>query len=188
MGEVEHGWTGVKRGSQAPYNKPLAGLSDDVVPSTLKVDINNRPYSSFYSDVGIYRDNQCTYTEGVDGQRGHLGTWFCPTSTAQYYDVTYESMDLDFLTRKLTPLAIRSGGYLAIVNGPADHSQCLGYGCSLREMILHSTMACNKEYDFYISSNYPLNSRFHVPFAPDDCLIKLTIYNKRPNRSTFSRK
>ena len=182
MGEVEYGWTGIKRGSQAPYDKPLAGLSDDIVPSTLKFDINNRPYSSFYSDVGIYRDNQCTYTEGVEGQYGHLGTWFCPASTAEYYDVTYESMDLDFLTRKLTPLAIRAGGYLAIVNGPADHSQCLGYGCSLREMILHSTLACNKEYDFYISSNFPLHSRFNIPFAPADCLIKMTIYNKRPNR------
>ena len=174
-GEVEFGWTGVKRGNSA-YNNPMAGLSDDKIPMPLRFDQNNKPFSTYYTDVGVYRDNKCTYEDNA------ANGWFCPVETGQYFDVTFESLDNDFLTRKLTPLAVRGGGYLFLVNGPADHSTCVGYGCNFREMILHSTMSCDKEYDYYLSSTFPLHSRFHMPYAPASCIIKLNIYNKRPNR------
>ena len=179
IGEAEFGWTGVTRGSNSPYDMPVSGLSDDAIPSPMKVDSNNVAYSSFYSEVGVYRNSDCTYNSATEL---NLGSWFCPASTADYYDLSFESLDEDFLSRKLSPIAVRSSGYLYLLNGPADHSACTGYACTQREALYHTTVVCNKDFDYYLTSVFPLNSRFMLPYAPADCLIRLAVYNKRQNR------
>ena len=40
-----------------------------------------------------------------------------------------ESMDDDTETRRLSPVAVLSGGYVDLLNGPQDHGWCNGYAC-----------------------------------------------------------
>jgi hypothetical protein len=47
---------------------------------------------------------------------------------------------------------------------------------------MHSTIACGKDYDYYFSSTLPLEAKFHLPYAPESCKIKVAFYTKRPNR------
>ena len=95
------------------------------------------PLSQVYSEAGVIRAPGCTYLPTAPG-------WFCPSSTGiEYWDVVYEMMDEDHFKRRLSPLAVRgTGGYLDIINGPTDHTCCIGYACSMRLQTYHTTVAC----------------------------------------------
>jgi hypothetical protein len=49
-----------------------------------------------------------------------------------YANMVIESMDSDTETRRLSPVAITSDGYIDLLNGPQDHGWCQGYTCQLR--------------------------------------------------------
>ena len=135
------------------------------------------PLSKVYSEAGVIRAPGCTYLPTAPG-------WFCPSSTGiEYWDVVYEMMDEDHFKRRLSPLAVRgTGGYLDIINGPTDHTCCIGYACSMRLQTYHTTVACGKEFDYYFTSTIPVEGRFHFPHAPPECKIKIALYTKKPNR------
>ena len=135
------------------------------------------PLRQVYSEAGVIRAPGCTYLPTAPG-------WFCPSSTGiEYWDVVYEMMDEDHFKRRLSPLAVRgTGGYLDIINGPTDHTCCIGYACSMRLQTYHTTVACGKEFDYYFTSTIPVEGRFHFPHAPPECKIKIALYTKKPNR------
>merc|ERR1711892_1253199 len=177
LAESEYEWDGVTRGD-VTYSDTRDGLGDYRVPTPMKtrLDGSEIPINEVYSEAGVVRDSSCEYRANVPG-------WLCPsTSGLEYHDVIYEMMDEDHLNRRLTPLAIRSEGNMDIINGPGDHSCCIGYACSLRLMTMHTTVACGKNYDYFFSSTLPLEAKFHFPYAPDTCKIKIAFYTKRPNR------
>ena len=79
-------------------------------------------------------------------------------------------MDKDSTRRRLTPLAVRAeNSHIDIINGPGDHSSCIGYACFIRLSTFHTTVACGKSYDFYFSSTTPMSAKFHFAQAPEDC-------------------
>ena len=182
LAESEFEWDGQTRGG-VTYTSPRDGLGDYRIPTPMqtRMDGSRIPFEDVYTHAGVVRDPSCEYKTDMEDSN----MWFCPASAGlEYHDIIYEMMDEDHINRRLTPLAVREndGGYLDIVNGPGDHSCCIGYACSLRLMTLHTTIACGKSYDYYFSSTLPLEAKFHFPFAPESCKIKIAFYTKRPNR------
>ena len=141
----------------------------------MKIDMNGRKLSKsqIYKEAGTVRSAECRYIRDYWG-------WFCPKSTGlRYFDLVYEMMDKDHMTRRLTPLAVRSDdGYLDIINGPADHTCCIGYACNMRLMTLHSTVACGRNFEYMFSSTLPISQRIHFEYAPEDCKVRLSLYSK----------
>lgn len=52
--------------------------------------------------------------------------------SVRYGMLSIESMDHDTETRRLSPVAVFSGGYIDLLNGPQDHGWCSGYTCRKR--------------------------------------------------------
>ena len=182
MAESEFEWDGVSRededGNTVPYSNTQDGLGDYRIPKPLltRLDGSKIPVEELVNDYGVVRGPNCEWRPSLPG-------WFCPKSDAEYYDLIYEMLDEDKDRRRLTPLAILSDtGYIDITNGPGDHSCCIGYACQIRLMTIHTTVACGVSYDYYFSSTTPLSARIHFPDAPENCLIKIQFYSKRPNR------
>ena len=177
IAESEYEWDGVERDG-VTYADTRDGLGDYRIPSPMKTDLDGSeiPIDQVRSNFGVVRDDTCSYDANAPG-------WFCPAATGlQYYDLVYEMMDEDHFRRRLTPLAVRSDGYVDIINGPGDHSCCIGYACSLRMMTIHSTISCGKDFEYFFSSTLPIEAKFHLPDAPENCKIKVALYTKRPNR------
>ena len=49
-------------------------------------------------------------------------------------------------------------------------------------MTIHTTVACGKDYDYFFTSTLPVEAKFHLPYAGEDCKVKVALYTKRPNR------
>ena len=183
--ESEFEWDGVTRvqpdGSRVTYSSTQDGLGDYRIPKPMQTRLDGSmiPINEVRQDFGIVRNSDCVWKHNVPG-------WWCPKGSGEnelrYFDIVFESMDADFQRRRLTPLAIRSEGYIDIVNGPGDHSCCIGYACQIRLMTLHTTVACGKQYDYFFSSTTPMSMKFHFPQGPEDCKVKISFYTKRPNR------
>ena len=182
MAESEFEWDGITRGGHT-YRDTRDGLGDYRIPNPMRTTSSGGriPYNQVYQEAGIIRDASCKY------ETSYGPGWFCPLSAGlKYHDLVYEMMDEDHMNRRLTPLAVRGTNkgiaYLDLINGPGDHSCCIGYACQIRLMTMHTTVACGFDYDYYFSSTLPLEARFHFPHAPADCKIKVAFYTKRPNR------
>ena len=183
--ESEYEWDGITRvqpdGQSVTYSNTQDGLGDYRIPFPMqtRMDGSKIPMHEVFSDVGIVRNDNCVWKNTAPG-------WWCPRGTGptelKYFDLVFESMDADHERRRLTPLAVRSEGYVDIINGPGDHTCCIGYACQIRLMTMHTTVACNKKYDFFFSSTTPMSMKFHFPQAAEDCKIKVSMYTKRPNR------
>jgi len=179
IAESEYEWDGFTRvqpdGSSLEYVQTQDGLGDYRIPKPMetRMDGSRIPINEVRSDVGAVRSDNCVWKKNFPG-------WFCPD--IEYQDLVYESMDEDHMRRRLSPVAIRSEGYVTIANGPGDHSCCIGYACFVRLSTFHLPAACGKEFDVYLSSTTPMTSRWHLPNAPADCKIKVSFYTKRPNR------
>lgn len=173
MAESEYEWDGITRllpnGSAITYSDTADGLSNDRIPAAMKTDYNGELIdpTNLYMDVGVTRTAGCVYNPWTPG-------WFCPDKEIRYFGFLYEMMDDDHMTRRLTPVAIKSEtGYLDILNNPSDKSRCFGYSCSLRQNVIYSIMACGLQYDYYLSSTNPMKVKLRFLYAPLDCVIKI---------------
>uniref|UniRef100_A0A8I3NP46 Fibrocystin-L n=1 Tax=Canis lupus familiaris TaxID=9615 RepID=A0A8I3NP46_CANLF len=77
----------------------------------------------------------------------------------EYAMMVIESLDSDTETRRLSPVAIVSNGYVDLINGPQDHGWCAGYTCQRRLSLFHSIVALNKSYEVYFTGTTPQNLR-----------------------------
>ena len=131
LAESEYEWDGITRmqpdGRTVRYKDTRDGLGNYRIPKPMqtRMDGSRIPMSQVYSDVGIVRNSNCQWRNYVPG-------WFCPRGEGadelRYYDVMVESLDADHERRRLSPLAVRSEGIIDIINGPGDHSCCIGQG------------------------------------------------------------
>ena len=78
--------------------------------------------------------------------------------------------------------AYRTEGFLDLVNGPGDNSNCVGYSCFVRLSQFHSIVPCGKSVDYFLSSTSPLEMKFRLPDVQSTCKVKVNFYTKRPNR------
>lgn len=74
--------------------------------------------------IGIFNFENCTW----------MSTWnaYLCNDSVRYSILSIESMDHDTETRRLSPVAVYSGGYIDLLNGPQDQGWCSGYTCRKR--------------------------------------------------------
>ena len=80
-------------------------------------------YNDHHDITGIIRDSSCVL-------KTEYNAWEC--HGLDYEMLVVESLDSDTETRRLSPIALFSDGYVDLINGPQDHGWCHGYTCQKR--------------------------------------------------------
>ncbi|XP_051699933.2 fibrocystin-L isoform X2 [Oryctolagus cuniculus] len=140
--QAEYEWNGNRQLGIGDYRIPkvmLTFLNGSRIPVTEKA-----PYK------GIIRDSTCKFIP-------EWQSYQC--FGMEYAMMVIESLDSDTETRRLSPVAIVSNGYVDLINGPQDHGWCAGYTCQRRLSLFHSIVALNKSYEVYFTGTSPQNLR-----------------------------
>uniref|UniRef100_A0A8C8ZFE9 Fibrocystin-L n=1 Tax=Prolemur simus TaxID=1328070 RepID=A0A8C8ZFE9_PROSS len=140
--QAEYEWNGNSQLGIGDYRIPkamLTFLNGSRIPVTEKA-----PYK------GIIRDSTCKYIP-------EWQSYEC--FGMEYTMMVIESLDSDTETRRLSPVAIVSNGFVDLINGPQDHGWCAGYTCQRRLSLFHSIVALNKSYEVYFTGTSPQNLR-----------------------------
>ncbi|XP_058524528.1 fibrocystin-L isoform X1 [Ochotona princeps] len=140
--QAEYEWNGNRQLGIGDYRIPkvmLTFLNGSRIPVTEKA-----PYK------GIIRDSTCRFIP-------EWQSYQC--FGMEYAMMVIESLDSDTETRRLSPVAIVSNGYVDLINGPQDHGWCAGYTCQRRLSLFHSIVALNKSYEVYFTGTTPQNLR-----------------------------
>lgn len=93
-----------------------------------------------------------------------------------------ESFDADTETRRISPMAMYTDGYIDLINGPQDHGWCNGYTCQERLSTLYTTIAMGKEYEIVFTGTNPQSMRLHVLNAADTQKVVAGIWYSNPQR------
>ncbi|XP_067888793.1 PKHD1 like 1, tandem duplicate 1 [Heterodontus francisci] len=151
------------------------GTGDYRIPKTLLTYLNGSriPVSQIAPHKGIIRDSTCIY----------MSDWQSYKCFGLNYEMlVIESLDPDTETRRLSPVALLSGGYLDLINGPQDHGWCAGYTCQKRISLFYGIVATNKSYDLYFTSTSPQNQRLLLLNTDDSKAVRLAIYYSTSQR------
>ncbi|XP_023386544.1 fibrocystin-L-like, partial [Pteropus vampyrus] len=140
--QSEYEWNGNSQFGIGDYRIPKVMLT---YPNGTRIPITEKaPYK------GIIRDSTCKYIPEWQSYR---------CFGMEYAMMVIESLDSDTETRRLSPVAIVSNGYVDLINGPQDHGWCAGYTCQRRLSLFHSIVALNKPYEVYFTGTSPQNLR-----------------------------
>jgi len=158
--------------SQAEYNwgNQAHGIGDYRIP---RVVLSNLTGSMLninltYPFRGIARAPGCTYQPSWQ-------MYFCP-NTSDYRMLIIESMDADTETRRLSPVAVMSNGFLDLINGPQDHGWCNGYTCQKRVSTFMSIIQARQHSDVYLTSTTPNHMRFRLLNSDSSIIATLGLY------------
>ena len=99
-----------------------------------------------------------------------------------------ESLDEDTETRRLSPVAIASNGYIDLINGPQDHGWCHGYTCQKRISTFNAIIATDKHYEIFFTSYNPQKTRLHLLNSDEADTIRVEIFYPKPQRLDIYRK
>lgn len=99
-----------------------------------------------------------------------------------------ESLDPDTETRRISPVALGSDGYIDLINGPQDHGWCHGYTCQERLSTFHTVVVMDRHYELHFSSFNPQKLRLMILNAADDDVLSLEIFYPKPERLDVYRK
>lgn len=136
-----------------------------------------------YPHKGIVRGNK-THDNCVFKSDWRM--YFC--EDLKYKMLVIESMDPDTETRRLSPVAVASEGYIDLINGPQDHGWCNGYTCQERLSTFHAVVAINKHYEIHFSSFNSQKTRLMILKAEEDDIISVEIFYAKPERLDVYRK
>ncbi|XP_004431348.1 PREDICTED: fibrocystin-L [Ceratotherium simum simum] len=140
--QAEYEWNGNSQFGIGDYRIPKVMLT---FPNGSRIPVTEKaPYK------GIIRDSTCKYIPEWQSYR---------CFGMEYAMMVMESLDSDTETRRLSPVAIVSNGYVDLINGPQDHGWCAGYTCQRRLSLFHSIVALNKSYEVYFTGISPQNLR-----------------------------
>ncbi|KAJ8785077.1 hypothetical protein J1605_007633 [Eschrichtius robustus] len=140
--EAEYEWNGNSQFGIGDYRIPNVMLT---FPNGSRIPVTEKaPYK------GIIRDSTCKYIPEWQSYR---------CFGMEYAMMVIESLDSDTETRRLSPVAIVSNGYVDLINGPQDHGWCAGYTCQRRLSLFHSIVALGKSYEVYFTGTSPQNLR-----------------------------
>ncbi|XP_059501744.1 PKHD1 like 1, tandem duplicate 1 isoform X2 [Stegostoma tigrinum] len=145
------------------------GTGDYRIPKSMLTYLNGSriPVSQIAPHKGIIRDSTCTY----------MPDWQSYKCFGLNYEIlVIESLDPDSETRRLSPVALLSEGYVDLINGPQDHGWCSTYACNKRASIFYAVVATNKSYELYFTSISPQNLRLMLLNTDDSKVIRLAIY------------
>jgi len=149
------------------------GLGDYRIPKSLLTDDNGERIDAV-ENKGIARGEDCEWNEDVTA-------YVC--EEANYVELNIESQDEDKDVRRLSPIGIQSEtGYIDLLNGPADHTTCLGYACQIRMSSFWGLLACGQTYKVHSTSDWPLLLNLKLNHRERDCYVKVEVFMGVPNR------
>ncbi|XP_078617899.1 fibrocystin-L-like [Branchiostoma floridae x Branchiostoma japonicum] len=163
--EAEFEWDGDRRRGLGDYRIPKMMLTDT---QGRRLDIN-----VVAPKKGIVRDGSCTYKSDWQG-------WEC--HDIDYEMLIIESMDADTELRRLSPVALHTGQYVDLVNGPQDHGWCAGYTCQKRISTFWTVVGVGLHYEIYFTGTSPQKLRLHLLNARPDQSMRLGIFYANPQR------
>ena len=133
-----------------------------------------------YPKKGIVRsDSTCTFNSDWN-------VYHC--TNLEYRMLVIESLDHDTETRRLSPVAIATDGYIDLINGPQDHGWCHGYTCQERISTFNALVATQKTYELFFTSYNPHKTRFHLLNSKDTDCVVIATYFPKPQRLDIYRK
>ncbi|XP_007188845.2 fibrocystin-L isoform X1 [Balaenoptera acutorostrata] len=157
--EAEYEWNGNSQFGIGDYRIPNVMLT---FPNGSRIPVTEKaPYK------GIIRDSTCKYIPEWQSYR---------CSGMEYAMMVIESLDSDTETRRLSPVAIVSNGYVDLINGPQDHGWCAGYTCQRRLSLFHSIVALGKSYEVYFTGTSPQNLRLMLLNVDHDKAVLVGIF------------
>uniref|UniRef100_A0A7M5X729 Cadherin domain-containing protein n=2 Tax=Clytia hemisphaerica TaxID=252671 RepID=A0A7M5X729_9CNID len=175
ISQSEFGWSGNGYSGDRVW-----GLGNFRIPKAMltrpsdgsRIDANTK-----YPDKGIVRsldgDSKCTWKED-------WGAYTCQDITYKFFII--ESLDADTETRRLSPIALASQGFIDLVNGPQDHGWCHGYTCQERISTFYTMIVDQQHYEVYMTSYNPQKTRLKMLNAAQNEGILVEIYYPKPNR------
>nr|XP_026692211.1 fibrocystin-L-like isoform X4 [Ciona intestinalis] len=167
--EAEFEWDGDKR----------RGLGDYRIPKTMLTRLNGSriPVNEIAPNKGILRKNTTT-TNCVKRT-----SWRAHECHGYRHELLIiESLDVDSETRRLSPVALLTEGYIDLLNGPQDHGWCDGYTCQERLSTFHATVALNKEYLIHFSGTSPQKMRLRLPNVNSTDSVVVGLFYTSPRR------
>ncbi|XP_070248855.1 fibrocystin-L [Myotis yumanensis] len=163
--QSEYEWNGNSQFGIGDYRIPKVMLT---FPNGSRIPVTEKaPYK------GIIRDSTCRYIPEWQSYR---------CFGMEYAMMVIESLDSDTETRRLSPVAIVSSGYVDLINGPQDHGWCAGYSCQRRLSLFHSIVALNKSYEVYFTGTSPQNLRLMLLNVKHDKAVLVGIFFSTPQR------
>ncbi|CAH1247131.1 PKHD1L1 [Branchiostoma lanceolatum] len=152
------------------------GRGDYRIPKTMLADLSGNkidPSVLAPNGPGIVRNDECEKSDDMQAYK----CW-----DIDYGMLVMESMDADTETRRLSPVAMLSNGYIDLINGPQDHGWCAGYTCSKRISTFMGVVALGQDYLIHFSGVSPRESRYFMLNADDDDTLVVGIYFSNPER------
>ncbi|XP_042639560.1 fibrocystin-L [Orycteropus afer afer] len=157
--QAEYEWSGNSQLGIGDYRIPKVMLT---FPNGSRIPVTEKaPYK------GIIRDATCKYIPEWQSYR---------CFGMEYAMMVIESLDSDSETRRLSPVAIVSNGYVDLINGPQDHGWCAGYTCQRRLSLFHSIVALNKSYEVYFTGTSPQNLRLMLLNVDHNKAVRVGIF------------
>lgn len=199
-------------GSTITYADNMDGIGNFRIPNPMQTTVSGQkiPMNEVYTTAGIYRDASCVWKYTIpawwcpkgpsdlayadlfyesldeDHQRRRLGPiGEIDNIISIILNRINFTIYIQFTTKSKTfsiKLAYRTEGFLDLVNGPGDNSNCVGYSCFVRLSQFHSIVPCGKSVDYILSATTPLEMKFRLPDVQSTCKVKVNFYTKRPNR------
>uniref|UniRef100_H2Y4C5 G8 domain-containing protein n=1 Tax=Ciona savignyi TaxID=51511 RepID=H2Y4C5_CIOSA len=166
--EAEFEWDGDRR----------RGLGDYRIPKTMLTRLNGSriPINEIAPFKGILRNTASTMCTNRPAWRAHECHGY------QHEILIIESLDVDSETRRLSPVALLSDGYIDLLNGPQDHGWCDGYTCQERLSTFHGIVVLNTTYSVFFSGTAPQKLRLRLPNVQSNQSMVLRIFFTTPRR------
>nr|XP_047143668.1 fibrocystin-L-like isoform X2 [Hydra vulgaris] len=155
------------------------GLGNFRIPKTLLTTSNGSRLdaNTLFPNKGIYRD-KCVF-------KIEWGAYYCNNYTV-YKMLIIESLDADSESRRLSPVALVTSGYIDLINGPQDHGWCHGYTCQKRLSTFNAIVATSKVYELHFTSYNPITTRLQLLNSkPTDSIVIKIYYAKRQRLDVF---
>ncbi|XP_061122944.1 PKHD1 like 1, tandem duplicate 1 [Syngnathus typhle] len=150
------------------------GLGDYRIPKVMLTHPNGSriPVEQIAPNKGVIRSN-CTY----------MSAWQAyECSALNYRMLVIESLDADTETRRLSPVAVLSEGFVDLINGPQDHGWCSGYTCQKRVSLFHGIVATEHAVDVFFSSVSPQKLRLMMLNADEDEIVLVSVFYSKPQQ------
>ncbi|KAH8862937.1 Fibrocystin-L [Schistosoma japonicum] len=149
------------------------GVGDKRIPSRMLINVDGSSIDPMkqWPNKGIIRDSSCIYMPKMQAYK-------C-SRQLDHNLLLIESMDVDSLERRLSPIAFATEGlsanYIDLINGPSDHGVCSSYACLKRMSTYMAIVANKKNFIMYMTSTPPQELRLRLPNAESDYAIRLGI-------------
>ena len=152
-----------------------------------------RPHEVAYQGYGVFRGEYSASslaTQVHTGSRGRCtsmlasgnkgwNAWHCTPDVILPARLVIESLDQDWMSRNVVPVALQSGGYVTLLNGGKAWPW---FGLLRRPMVFFTSVATGRQYDLAFTAENPKSTRFLLPNYDSDDRICIGVFFPNPQR------